>query len=403
MKVVKAIVFFCLLLVIIDLQAQNLVPNGGFEDYYSCPSNYSQVDSCIFWINPTLSTPDYFNQCATVPTLSIPKNNYGYQTPKSGNAYCGIITYFPSEFQNYREYIEVPLKSSLIANVCYHVSFYVNLSNSSKKSSKNIGAYFSDSIIKDINCYCPLPFTPQFSNQSSNLPDTLSWTLIEGDFIAGGGEKYMIIGNFSNDASTSTANVNSNGWLSHVYLYIDEVSVYACNTPVYSANAGANQDICNGKTTSLEMLHQEDYKYRWFTIDSSLIDTTNIITVTPPTTTKYVLWIKNLIYEESWDTVTVNVMNDCPQEIEIPNVFTPNGDGYNDEFKIKGESIKEINLIVYNRYGKQVVEINDPLKGWDGTKNNGQKSDEGVYYFVAVITMQSGEKVNKNGTVTLLR
>ncbi len=400
----KRILTYCgLFLFALQLQAQNLVPNGDFEEYKGCPTGGAQLDSCTFWFNPSNASPDYYNHCSLNPLTSVPYNNFGIQKPHSGNGYAGLITYWHPEVPNYHEFIEVPLKTLLEPNVCYHVSFYVNLSNSSKKSSTNIGVYFSDSIIKDVNCYCPLPFTPQFSNQSVNLPDTLNWTLIEGDFIANGGEQYMIIGNFLNDAATITTYVNSSGWLSQVYLYIDDVSVYACNTPVYSANAGANQDICNGKTTSLEMLHQEDYKYRWFTIDSSLIDTTNIITVTPPTTTKYVLWIKNLIYEESWDTVTVNVMNDCPQEIEIPNVFTPNGDGYNDEFKIKGESIKEINLIVYNRYGKQVVEINDPLKGWDGTKNNGQKSDEGVYYFVAVITMQSGEKVNKNGTVTLVR
>ena len=54
-------------------------------------------------------------------------------------------------------------------------------------------------------------------------------------------------------------------------------------------------------------------------------------------------------------------------------------------------------------FGKKVVEISDPNKGWDGRQNNGQKSDEGVYYWEAVIGFTDGKSINKQGTVTLLR
>ena len=65
----------------------------------------------------------------------------------------------------------------------------------------------------------------------------------------------------------------------------------------------------------------------------------------------------------------------------VPNVFTPNGDGKNDEFRVLYRSIKEYHIWVYNRWGKLVYESTDPAKGWDGTINN-HPAAEGAYFYV---------------------
>ena len=65
----------------------------------------------------------------------------------------------------------------------------------------------------------------------------------------------------------------------------------------------------------------------------------------------------------------------------VPNVFTPNGDGKNDEFRVLYRSIKEYHIWVYNRWGKLVYESQDPAKGWDGTINN-HPAAEGAYFYV---------------------
>ena len=65
----------------------------------------------------------------------------------------------------------------------------------------------------------------------------------------------------------------------------------------------------------------------------------------------------------------------------VPNVFTPNGDGKNDEFRVLYRSLKEFHCYVYNRWGKLVYESTDPAKGWDGTIN-GKPAAEGAYYYV---------------------
>lgn len=65
----------------------------------------------------------------------------------------------------------------------------------------------------------------------------------------------------------------------------------------------------------------------------------------------------------------------------VPNVFTPNGDGMNDEFRVAYRSIKEFRCWVYNRWGHLVYYWEDPAKGWDGTIN-GRPAPEGAYYYV---------------------
>jgi hypothetical protein len=69
-------------------EAQNLVPNGDFEQYHSCPTFHSQLDSALYWFNPGLylpgnSTPDYYNACGS-PPASVPDNFCGSQNALSG-------------------------------------------------------------------------------------------------------------------------------------------------------------------------------------------------------------------------------------------------------------------------------------------------------------------------------
>lgn len=67
--------------------------------------------------------------------------------------------------------------------------------------------------------------------------------------------------------------------------------------------------------------------------------------------------------------------------LAVPNVFTPNGDGKNDEFRVAYRSLREFHCWVYNRWGKLVYQWDDPAKGWDGTIN-GRPAAEGAYFYV---------------------
>lgn len=76
--------------------------------------------------------------------------------------------------------------------------------------------------------------------------------------------------------------------------------------------------------------------------------------------------------------VTVNISESY---LAVPNVFTPNGDGKNDEFRVAYRSLREFHCWVYNRWGKLVYEWTDPAKGWDGMIGN-REAAEGAYFYV---------------------
>jgi hypothetical protein len=58
---------------------------------------------------------------------------------------------------------------------------YINLGNICRYTCYNVGVYFSDTIIVGLPNNL-LPFTPQINNVVGNIPDTLSWTLVSGNF-----------------------------------------------------------------------------------------------------------------------------------------------------------------------------------------------------------------------------
>ncbi len=82
------------------------------------------------------------------------------------------------------------------------------------------------------------------------------------------------------------------------------------------------------------------------------------------------------------DSITVNAFDAA---IQAPKVFTPNGDGQNDEFRVAYKSLLGFECWVYNRWGRKVYYWNDPQKGWDG-KIGGKDADEGPYFYIIKAT-----------------
>ncbi|REJ80839.1 MAG: gliding motility-associated C-terminal domain-containing protein [Bacteroidetes bacterium] len=89
-----------------------------------------------------------------------------------------------------------------------------------------------------------------------------------------------------------------------------------------------------------------------------------------------------------------------PTSIYIPNAFTPNGDGLNDTFGVKGEGIKNFRLFIYNRWGEKIFETSNPNEHWDGYYG-GRPAEQGTYVY-QVFASGIGKKA-RNGSVTLVR
>lgn len=86
----------------------------------------------------------------------------------------------------------------------------------------------------------------------------------------------------------------------------------------------------------------------------------------------------------------------------VPNVFTPNGDGVNDVFKVEVADAKEFKCSVFNRWGKVVKEWTDMNAVWDGKFDGGSVANEGVYFYVVAVTKNDGTAYTDKGSVTLL-
>jgi gliding motility-associated-like protein len=104
-------------------------------------------------------------------------------------------------------------------------------------------------------------------------------------------------------------------------------------------------------------------------------------------------------------------------KIELPNSFSPNGDGENDYFRVltnvdedgnfangfdEGGALAEIDLRVFNRYGQQVFRTTDVHEGWDGTLK-GKPMNPATYTYILNFRTIDGRSGTRKGNVTLFR
>lgn len=108
------------------------------------------------------------------------------------------------------------------------------------------------------------------------------------------------------------------------------------------------------------------------------------------------------------DTICID-KEECPI-YELPNVFTPNGDGFNDTFEPKHVQlsiIEQFKIVVFNRWGNVVFETTDPLLDWDG-KDRHTRLDcsQGTYFYICDLSYQGvtgTETMRLQGSITLIR
>ena len=88
--------------------------------------------------------------------------------------------------------------------------------------------------------------------------------------------------------------------------------------------------------------------------------------------------------------------------IFIPTAFTPNGDGINDVFLVRGESVAKVTLYICNKWGELVFQSGTDKVGWDGSMN-GRTVQMGNYTYLANVELDNGDTQQFTGHVTVLR
>ncbi len=458
-------ILICLIVTTVSEQiyAQNLIPNGGFENFTACPSFASQLTLATPWSNPNAGTPEYFNSCAPFNSwVSVPAQpSGGFQEPHGGEGYAGIFTY-RFDVQNMREYIQVPLVSALEAGECYYFEMFVNLPNDHRYACDRVGAYASVGPLNSAGV-AYIDVDPDIENTPGiAISDTARWTRINGYFTANGGEDHITIGNFRSDEESLTIDVNPAAWYTtSSYLLIDDVSLVKasfqaelnnqthCNvdellldvseadasylwqdgfvSPNYTVTETGNYQVTISRGSCVHVLDAEIYLLR--TPDPNLVDST----ICEGYDLK--LEVQNFGGDYIWSTGsterTVNVMEpgtywvevsnvcgvsrdsmvlstfDCGCEVFLPSAFTPNKDALNDDFYIAVDCPKMVDfrILIYNRGGELIYETNDPYKRWDGTYS-GRDCPSGVYtYSLSYYTLNDGQLVQEDysGSIRLVR
>lgn len=103
------------------------------------------------------------------------------------------------------------------------------------------------------------------------------------------------------------------------------------------------------------------------------------------------------------DTAQVTIIVEPAFSIQIPNVFTPNGDNKNDVFYIKSTGVKDLSLSIFNRWGEKLYDGSGVEASWNGQSPSGAKVPDGTYFFFVKATGFDGKEVEKHGTVSLYR
>jgi gliding motility-associated-like protein len=423
-----------------QVSAQNLIPNASFDSLTRCPDTRNELLILPWFAASDYSTPDNFNECSTEPDLGVPYNNQGrsHRPAHSGSGYAGIGVLSSGQTPDFsREYIETPLIKPLEKGQTYFVRFYVAHRRDSRYKGQmvyinSIGLNFTDTLFYTTALYAKL--NPSIENRSGVIKDTINWTPICGVYQAKGGEKYATIGNFRSGAETIIEiEDNPLGAYLGTYFFLDDAIVAPYN-PLPDTLI-----LCNNKTLTLNGSFM-NAKYLWstggtdasitinkegvYTIqatldncvltdkvvvistkinDKPLKDTSickgQTVVLSPNISGKYV-WSNGakeanlkVNTEGSYSVTVSNVCGDftykstvkigkCDCNIFVPNAFSPNGDGINDELQVFINCdipIKIKRFQVFNRWGNLVFnQLNSNDIRWNG-QVNGKQIEQGVF------------------------
>jgi gliding motility-associated-like protein len=167
-------------------------------------------------------------------------------------------------------------------------------------------------------------------------------------------------------------------------------------TGLYDEFLGDDLEGCFGDTLEIGLLSTIEGAVIWSTGETS-----SSITVTQSGW----YWAEITDNCSSYrDSINLSFL-ECDSVFIVPNIFTPNGDGFNDFFHVNStQKVDQFDGQIFNRWGEIVGELTDQFDVWDGTniKNNAECSD-GVYYYTISYLNSFGNSMSKVGFFHLVR
>lgn len=218
-----------------EKEDNNLVENGGFEEYEGKLKKDGQIELAAPWSSPTLEGADlYSTEANKYPEVSAPDNVRGRAHAKTGNNYAGA-NFYSYNGKESRSYLKVKFKKQMEKGQRYCVKFNVSLSDYSKYAIDKVQAYVTNSSV-DKETSSNLIYKAQIPAVSSNIiEDMYDWQGVCGIYTSKGFEYYLMIGNFSSGEETNYKKMKRPKGLVkpqqyNAYYFVDDVSV----TPIES-------------------------------------------------------------------------------------------------------------------------------------------------------------------------
>ncbi|MEM6878108.1 MAG: gliding motility-associated C-terminal domain-containing protein [Bacteroidota bacterium] len=433
-----------------SISGQNLIPNGGFEELDICPTDAGQAHTLPGWRG--ILTPDLYHLCSENMNIQPPRVRIcDMVSPHAGEAFIGMYVYGPGT----GEFMETTLIEPLEAGQLYYLQFYVRPDSDCQISQVT----FTDAIALAFSSGNQT-FQTGLENRGTILRDTENWTLIEGCYIASGGERIARIGNFLSDENTLVENIPPNPGVSFNYLFLDEFhlqafdqlddTLYLCpnetillnvtmpearylwstgdtsailevaEAGLYTVEISAggcmyeevievlplpdlgsqlpDTTMCTGQ--SIELLAPLPGQYQW-----SNGQTAERIQINQPGT--YSVTIENNCGIFSFSRAVIEEPCDC--NIFVPTAFSPNSDGINDRLEVFSSCEYPSRIIrfqVFDRWGSLVYTEDDNMApAWSG-KINEKPAATGVYIWSLEYELMANEEAIRrevSGHAVLLR
>lgn len=243
-----------------------------------------------------------------------------------------------------------------------------------------------------------LSTTPSYPN----LPVTYNWTPTQE--IIGRSDTNFIKAKITQTTSFYVSAIDDSGC-----VFKDTILVELSPLSASQIQISANPDtVVKSRTTQLKVEpFNQNFSYWWY-VNDGLNDTTIYNPIATPTKDNIQYAVRVTDKRNSKCTLTARIPIRVREficgepDIFIPNAFSPNGDGENDELLVFGENVETMGLKIYNRWGELVFESNSQEKGWPGTINN-EAANSAVYMYYLDVTCANGEKYFKKGNITLLK
>ena len=197
-------------------------------------------------------------------------------------------------------------------------------------------------------------------------------------------------------------------WVRDIKGCRDSIDASIIDPPPLFVDAGADVTIDLGENTGLEAVPSNPMvDFSWMPDTFLTCYNCHDPTAEPPNTTTFTATITDAVGCTASDDVTVFIVKNRP--IYIPNAFSPNGDGTNDNFILYGgKSARKIQLLrIFNRWGALIFEgqdldLGDVSQGWDGTFK-GEILSPDVFAFYALIEFIDDEVILYEGDLTILK